>query len=95
MAGETVNCFLCDRRVRLRADGTYGPHPSTGVRCSYTGRRHDRHSVIIRVAQRGQDHKATEWAAQCLCGRVWVGPSYKAVDEAWVAHVAEQKKEAT
>lgn len=88
-AAEVVNCDRCDYRVRLRRDGTYASHTLgslTTALCEYSGKPYARHMGSFRVTQRGPDNVATEWIAECRCGRVWLGPEYDAVEQLWRDH---------
>jgi hypothetical protein len=93
---DTVECFRCDRKVRLRADGTYPQHGTTrrGVivnECPHSGEVHERHSGSFRIVTRNP----TRWLCECLCGETFVEDTYDAVDAAWSTHRAASKAAAS
>jgi len=84
---EIVQCFYCERKLRLRADGTYPKHGTTrrGVmthECNRSGQVHQRHSGSFRIVIRNPTH----WLCECLCGETFVADTYNEVDAAWSAH---------
>ena len=88
---ETVTCFYCEKRVQLCKDGTYRKHTCwLHTVCKRSGTPHNRHSVEFKVTQRDENGKAVEWVAHCLCGRVFLGATYDAVDASWSEHSKEE-----
>jgi len=89
---ETVTCFYCEKQVQLCKDGTYRKHTygSRGPVCKKSGQPHNRHSGEFKVTQRDENGKAVEWVANCLCGRVFLGATYDAVDASWSEHSKEE-----
>lgn len=85
---EYVTCFHCDKRLKLRADGTYPTHGWTtrGVKhtCGRSGTVHNRHSASFRIVTRNPNR----WLCECLCGQSFIGPEYDDVDRQWGEHRA-------